>query len=219
MGEGKDQDALPLKPRVVVAIPEPNTGTGHSAAMTIADLIADLERVPGLDEETRASFSSTLSENTMVFDRWLEVNRRPSPMLAVQSGPLRDGAPALLVRDPDANPDRLIVFSDLALDDRLLDRALSDFAADEFMTPDHAGCRIVAVAWEAPAFDASASADPACEDLARARVGDRTLARTDVLRQRMPDLPPVDVAGIGPVRVLLTSQAWPIDWDVLLGAE
>lgn len=219
MGEGKDQDALPLKPRVVVAIPEPNTGMGRSEARTTADLMADLERVPGLDEETRTSFSNTLSENAVVFDRWLEVNRRPSPMLALHSGPLRDGAPALLVRNPDADPDRLIVFSDLALDDRLLDRALSDFTADEFMTPDHAGCRIVAAAWEAPVFDATTSADPAWEDLARVRVGDQTLARTDVLRQRMPDLPPVDVSGIGPVRVLLTSQAWPIDWDVLLGAE
>ncbi len=213
-----DQDALPLRPHVVVAIPEPTTGTGRSEARTTADLMADLERVPGLDEETRASFSNTLSENAVVFDRWLEVNRRPSPMLALHSEPLRDGAPALLVRDPDANPDRLIVFSDLALDDRLLDRALSDFTADEFMTPDHAGRRVVPVAREAPISDPSASADPAWEDLARVRVGDRTLARTDVLRQRMPDLPPVDVAGIGPVRVLLASQAWPIDWDVLLGA-
>jgi hypothetical protein len=140
-------------------------------------------------------------------------------MLTLHSGPLPNGAPALLIRDPDAHPDRLIVLSDLGLDDRLLYRALDDFTADEFRTPDHAGRRVVPVAREAPIFDPSASVDPAWEDLARVRVRDQTLARTDVLRRRMPDLPPFDVPGIGPVRVLLTSQTWPIDWDVLLGAE
>jgi hypothetical protein len=160
-----------------------------------------------------------LPDERAVFERWMEVHRRPSPMLTGHSGPLPGGAAALLVRDPDGQPGRLVVFCEPLLNDPLLDRALSDFYADEFQVPDLARRRIVAIAGETPNLDPSASSGPPLEAVARVRVGGETLARADALRRQIPELPPLEVAGVGPVRVLLAPQPIPIAWDALLSRD
>lgn len=157
-----------------------------------------------LDEATRALLQE-LRDNPNALNphlqRLRELDQQPLPVAFVGPGIVPPSALALVVRDPAAEPSRLIVFDENEAHDWGLTLARKALLVDEFTLPAISERRIVTVLASGQGIDEAGEPIEPIRPLEDTFGQSQQTKQIQALRKRSQARHPIHIPGIGPARI------------------